>query len=78
MPKSIFLDTNVFLDAYLPDDKKPCSLDLLNSIRMGKIEGFTCDYVLAEVLGKLKEEKEKKLGKSDGRVVIPPDDIKKW
>mgnify|MGYP001070807765 CR=1 FL=1 len=58
----VFVDTNILEDYLRRADTYPCSVMFLDKVASGHIKGLTSDFVLSELLGILKGEREKKLG----------------
>jgi hypothetical protein len=60
----ILIDTNIVLDHILPQRRQdfPCSESLLRNLVLVNCEAWLTDYALAESLGELKSNLEKKLG----------------
>jgi predicted nucleic acid-binding protein len=58
----IFLDTEILLDYIVPSrrDLYKCSCLLLEEIAKGNLKAWSADYVLSEILGNLKGEREEK------------------
>jgi hypothetical protein len=56
----IFLDTEILLDYILPSrrDLYKCSCLLIDEIAKGNFKAWSVDYVLSEILGNLKGERE--------------------
>lgn len=61
-PKNLFIDTSVILDTIFKNDlyNHRCSGILLDLIRNGTYKGWTADYTLCEMLGRMKEKLEAK------------------
>jgi hypothetical protein len=66
LPTNIFLDTEILLDNIIPSrrDQFKCSCLLIDDVTNGKLKALTADYVLSEIMGNLKSEKEAKKGTS--------------
>jgi predicted nucleic acid-binding protein len=64
LPADIFIDTEILLDYIIPDrrTKFMCSCLLVEEISKGNLKALTADYVLSEIMGKLKSEKEQRKG----------------
>ncbi|MHA1628559.1 MAG: hypothetical protein ACTSVS_00025 [Candidatus Heimdallarchaeota archaeon] len=78
--KHLFLDANILLDLIIPWRRKSflCSDILMNEIKKGNFRGWTVDYVMSEILGELKAEREKKIGVSNiSKQTLSPYEVKK-
>jgi len=60
--QNIFLDAEILLDFILPTRRNQykCSCQLVEEIGKGNFKAWSADYVLSEILGKLKGEQEEK------------------
>lgn len=66
-PSNVFLDTEVLVDNIVPNRRNQfkCSCLLIDDVKSGKLKALIADYVLSEVTGNLKSEKEAKKGTSN-------------
>ncbi len=62
--RNIFLDTNILIDYIVPARRNmyTCSVELVENVKNGQFSAWIVDYALAEALGFLKEEREKRIG----------------